>query len=147
MPIRYPVGPGTILLCDYSLGGFRAPEMVKRRPAVVISPRLSHRDGLCTVVPLSSTAPVRELPYVVRIELSQTLPPPFDHPIMWAKCDMLATVGFARLDLFRTGRDQEGKRKYLHPLLPDPDMQRLMAGVLTALGLGHLTTNAEGSHS
>jgi hypothetical protein len=24
--------------------------MIKRRPAIVISPRLPHRDGLCTVV-------------------------------------------------------------------------------------------------
>jgi uncharacterized protein YifN (PemK superfamily) len=47
MGIKYPVGIGTILLCDYSRGGFQPPEMVKKRPAVVISPRLPHRDGLC----------------------------------------------------------------------------------------------------
>lgn len=49
MAIRFPVSPGTILLCDYATG-FRAPEMVKRRPAVVISPHLRHRDRLCSVV-------------------------------------------------------------------------------------------------
>ena len=47
MGISYPVGPGTILRCDYSRGGFQPPEMVKARPAVVISPRLPHRAGLC----------------------------------------------------------------------------------------------------
>jgi mRNA interferase MazF len=54
MGIQFAVAPGIILLCDYSRGGFQAPEMVKRRPAIVISPRLRHRDGLCTVVPVSS---------------------------------------------------------------------------------------------
>jgi hypothetical protein len=40
MGINYPVGIGTILLCDYSRGGFQPPEMVKKRPAAAISPRL-----------------------------------------------------------------------------------------------------------
>lgn len=139
MAIRYPVRPGTILLCDYSLGGFREPEMVKRRPAVVVSPRLPHRDELCTVVPLSGSEPDRPLAYVIRVELSAPLPEPFEQSVWWAKCDMLATVAFRRLDLFRTGRDQEGKRKYLHPLLPESDLMRVRQGVLHALGIGHLT--------
>ena len=54
MGIKYPAGIGILLLCDYARGGFQPPEMVKRRPAIVISPRLPHRDGLCTVVPVSS---------------------------------------------------------------------------------------------
>lgn len=139
MAIRYPVGPGTILLCDYSLGGFREPEMVKRRPAVVISPRLPHRDGLCTVVPLSGSEPTRDVAYVVKLALAANLPPPFSQSVWWAKCDMLATVGFERLDFFRTGRDQEGKRKYIHPVLPKPDMTRIIGGVLAALGVAALT--------
>ena len=35
-----------MLLCDYSAGGFRPPEMVKRRSAVLISPRLPRRDAM-----------------------------------------------------------------------------------------------------
>ncbi len=139
MAIRFPVGPGTILLCDYSLGGFREPEMVKKRPALVISPRLPYRDGLCAVVPLSGTAPPRAVAYVVRLELETPLPEPFQQRIWWAKCDMIATVGFARLDLFRTGRDRDGKRKYLHPLLPKSDMDRVICGILAGLGLDRLT--------
>jgi mRNA interferase MazF len=100
MAILHAVAPGTILRCDYSRGGFQAPEMVKARPAVVISPRLPHRDGLCTVVPLSGTAPERAALYVVRIELSVPLPEPYAHTVVWAKCDMLATVAFKRLDMF-----------------------------------------------
>jgi mRNA interferase MazF len=135
MPLRYPVGVGTILLCDYGLGGFREPEMVKRRPAVVISPRLPHRDGLCTVVPLSTSPPPAGVAYAVRIAMAPPLPTPFDTPVMWAKCDMLATVGFDRLDLFRTERDQTGRRRYLHPKLSVEDLDRIRQGLLAALGM------------
>ena len=65
MAIKYPVAPGTLLLCDYALGGFKEPEMVKRRPVIVISPRLRHRDHLCTVVPLSSKPSFAAVDYVV----------------------------------------------------------------------------------
>jgi mRNA interferase MazF len=135
MPIQYPVAPGTILLCNYDTG-FRPPEMVKRRPAVVISPRLPYRDFLCTVVPLSGSPPVRELPYQCRLELAVPLPAPFTMTICWAKADMLATVAFSRLDLFRTDRDQTGKRKYLHPKILPEDLARIRACVLCALGMG-----------
>lgn len=37
MPIKFPVAPGTVLLCDYSTG-FLPPEMVKLKPAIVVSP-------------------------------------------------------------------------------------------------------------
>jgi mRNA interferase MazF len=137
MPIQYPVGPGTILLCDYSMGGFRDPEMVKRRPAIVVSPRLPHRnDLLCAVVPLSGSEPVRPVDYVVRLELAAPLPHPFPQSVWWAKCDMIATVGFQRLDLFRTERDQSGKRKYIHPKLSPEDLERVQGGILHGLGLG-----------
>lgn len=135
MAIRFPVALGTILLCDYSLGGFREPEMVKRRPAVVVSPRLPYRDGLCTVVPLSTTAPLHDVKYVVPITVPMPLPTPFDAMDCWAKCDMLSTVAFDRLDLFRTRRDQTGRRKYLHPVLPADDIERMRAGIRAALGM------------
>jgi hypothetical protein len=48
---------------------------------------------------------------------------------------MLATVAFHRLDLFRTGRDQTGKRKYLHPKVTPDDLARIRACVLAALGI------------
>ncbi|MBY5838065.1 type II toxin-antitoxin system PemK/MazF family toxin [Rhizobium leguminosarum] len=134
MSIRYAVAPGTLVLCDYSLGGFRAPEMIKRRPAIVVSPRLPHRDGLCAVVPLSTTPPTHELEYIVELILDPPLPKPFDSPFMWAKCDMIATVCFDRLDLFRGGRDQQGKRKYLTRRVDEATFKRIRAGVLAGLG-------------
>lgn len=140
MSIRYDVARGTILLCNYSLGGFREPEMVKRRPAVVVSPRLPHRHGLCAVVPLSGTEPPHPVPYVVRLELAADLPDPFPQRIWWAKCDMVATVSFERLDLFRTARDQTGRRQYLHPKLAPADLERVLVGVRAGLGLLTLTS-------
>ena len=114
--------------------------MVKRRPAVVISPRLPHRDNLCAVVPLSTTPPGRDVSYVCRLEYAVLLPPPFDRDLVcWAKADMVATVAFARLDLFRTKRDASGRRKYLHPRLSENDLRRVRAAVLHGLGLGSLT--------
>jgi mRNA interferase MazF len=135
MPIQYPVARGTIVLCDYSTG-FRPPEMVKRRPCVVISARLPYRDRLCTVVPLSATPPAREAAYQCRIELAEALPPPFEQQLCWAKADMLATVGFGRLDLFRSDRDRaSGRRRYLHPKLTEEDFKRVLECVVHALGL------------
>lgn len=143
MAIKFPVSPGTIVRCDYGRGGFREPEMVKARPAVVISPRLPHRDGLCTVVPFSASHDGRKVAYVVRLEFNPPLPGPFSQSVAWAKCDMLATVAFARLDLFHTERDQTGMRKFLQPKLSAQDLLRVRAGVLFALGMGHLTLTVE----
>jgi hypothetical protein len=49
---------------------------------------------------------------------------------------MLATLGFGRLDLFRTARDQSGKRVYLHPKISAADLVRIRTSVLCALGIG-----------
>lgn len=134
MSLKFYPAPGTLLLCDYGLGGFIVPEMVKRRPAVVVSPRLPHRETLCAVVPLSTTAPERPTAYAVEINMPHLLPAPFDAPICWAKCDMIATVSVERLDLFRTGRDHTGKRQYLTARLPAADMERIRIGILAGLG-------------
>lgn len=134
MAIRYPLSPKTLVLCDYAMGGFRPPEMVKRRPAIVVSPRLPHRDGLCSVVPISLTAPTHDVPYVVKLNFTEPLPAPFDSPVAWAKCDLVATVSFERLDMFRTARDQQGKRKYLMLKLSDEDFDRVKHGILCGLG-------------
>jgi mRNA interferase MazF len=52
-----------------------------------------------------------------------------------------ATVGFGRLDLFRTARDVTGHRQYLHPCLSAADLQQVRAAVLYGLGLGDLTAH------
>jgi uncharacterized protein YifN (PemK superfamily) len=141
MSLGYPVSPGTIIICDYDRG-FRKPEMVKKRPAVVISPRLAHRDNLCTVVPLSQMEPPKSLLYQCRIELERPLPPPFAASVFWAKADMLATVGFYRLDLIRTERDRaSGRRRYLQPKVSAVDLRKIYRCVLYALGLGEIVND------
>ncbi|WP_189411433.1 type II toxin-antitoxin system PemK/MazF family toxin [Neogemmobacter tilapiae] len=57
MPIKFPPARKSILICDFNMGGFQPPEMVKRRPVVVLVGRLPHRANLATVVPLSGTPP------------------------------------------------------------------------------------------
>ena len=96
MPLPYFPRRGEVLVCNFD-SGFRAPEMVKKRPVVVISSKESHSRRLCTVVPFSTTAPEprmpwhHPLPHVIVPGLRAAAP-------MWAKCDMLATVGFERLN-------------------------------------------------
>ena len=59
MPRYYHPKQGDILLCDFTRG-FVAPEMLKVRKVIVISPASTHGRKLCTVVPISSTAPLIE---------------------------------------------------------------------------------------
>lgn len=136
MPLKYAVSPRTILLCDYNLGGFKKPEMVKRRPAVVLMGRLPRRDGLHTVVPLSGTPSDERNLYHCKIDLPQPLPEPFAETVWWVKADMVATVGFMRLDLFQTDRDNQGKRKYLTGLkVSEEQFQTIQTAVRYAIGL------------
>jgi len=137
MPLKFHPEPGTLLICDFD--GFRVPEMVKRRPIVVISPRLKRRDGLLTVAPLSTTPPDPIMDYHCEIELAEALPAPFDSPRMWVKADMIYNVSFDRLELVRTARDHTGKRRYLTKRLPAADLIKIHRCVLIGLGLPHLT--------
>lgn len=137
MPLTYYPSPGEILLCNYDTG-FIEPEMTKRRPVVVVSPRLRRRGELVGVVPLSTTEPQAIDPHHCRIELDKPLPAPFDAAIMWAKCDMLATVARSRLDRFRAGR-QGGARIYLSGKVTPQQMRSLKIAILCGLGLDSLT--------
>ena len=62
------------MTADYRQG-FEPPEMVKRRLAVVVSKPIKARVGLCTIVPLSTTAPEPPMPYHYRLVLPFALPP------------------------------------------------------------------------
>lgn len=140
MPLMYYPTPGEILLCNYDTG-FIEPEMTKRRPAIVVSPRLRRRGELVGVVPLSTTEPQNIDPHHCRLEMAEFvrgIPHPFDAPIMWAKCDMLATVARSRLDRFRAGR-QGGNRVYLSGLANGDQMKAVKAAILCGLGLDSLT--------
>ena len=137
MAIQEHPAKGSLLICDYS-PGFEAPEMVKRRPVIVISPRIAARPGLCTVVPLSTRPPRRELPFHCRLRLAPALPQPWDAEECWVKGDMIAAVAFRRLDFVR-GRDAYGNRVYRRDTLNPLQWRQVQACVLFGLGLGRLT--------
>jgi uncharacterized protein YifN (PemK superfamily) len=136
MAVKFVPPAKSILICDFSWGGFKSPEMVKRRPVVALTGRLPRRDNLVTVVPLSGTASDPRNKYHCRIELENDLPHPFPANVWWAKCDMVASVCLDRLDLFRTDRDHTGRRQYLTSLrVSDESFALIQETVRHALGL------------
>jgi mRNA interferase MazF len=138
MAITFHPTPGAILVCDYQTG-FREPEMVKTRLCVVITPRLRRRTGLCTVIPLSTTDPDPAEDYHYQIQFPRELPRPWDGPSKWAKCDMLATVGYHRLSPIGVGRSTDGKRSYIYPHITTEQLKEIRRGMLCALTLRELT--------
>ena len=75
--------------------------MVKRRPIVVISRTETHARRLCTVIPLSTTAPKVLAPWHIALE-RDPLHRSKTEKSVWAKCDMIYTVSFDRLELPRS---------------------------------------------
>ena len=138
MAIREHPHTGAVMICDFN-AGFREPEMVKRRPVVVISPKIAARPGLCTVVALSTTAPNPKLPFHAQIDLRPELPAPWQSDGVWVKGDMVYAVGFHRLDFIRLGKDLNGKRRYLYQPLSVENLKEIRACVLKGIGLTILT--------
>ena len=114
-------------MCDFS--GFQAPEMVKVRPIIVVSPKLPYRSQLVAIVPISLTPPVHDLPFVVRLSRNYH-PGEADELPCWAKCDMIMNISVSRLDGFKVGR-----RKWVNPQATGEDLQSVRNGVLAGLGL------------
>jgi mRNA interferase MazF len=130
---------GLIVTCDFD--GLRVPEMVKRRPVVVLSPKMRGREALCTVVPLSTTAPDPVQPYHAQIDISPLLPDRWASQGVWIKGDMLYTVSLRRLDFLRFGKDANGRRIYYLKSLSSENLSIIRRCVLRGLGLGSLTNH------
>lgn len=128
---RHP-NPGDLLICDFTTG-FKKPEMVKKRPVVVISPRPRRSTQLCIVVPLSTSAPNPQMPHHHLLE-DDSLPEYYRKYENWAKCDMLYTVALDRLDRIKT-RDSDGKRQYINYCITANDLALIRQSVLHGLGL------------
>lgn len=114
-----------ILICDFS--GNSVPEIVKKRPVVVIRNQLPFRGGLFFVVPLSSTPPEHDVPYSFQLSKNYLSN---DKTVMYAKCDLVCSVSLARLD-----RIKIGYRQYATPKMLPADFDRVIAGVKYALGV------------
>lgn len=137
MPIQYHPSRGTLLFCDFD-NTFKTPEMIKRRPVIVISPPIKGRSGLCTVVCCSTTMPKTTMPYHAQIHLHEPLPVPLSSSF-WIKGDMIYTVSFQRLSLIRAGKDTSGQRKYYSTILTDDQLRTVSACILHGLNLSFLT--------
>lgn len=109
--------------------------MLKKRAVIVISPRLRKRDGLCAVVPLSTTAPDKVMPYHHTIRFNPKLPVPYEAEEHWVKADMVNTVGFHRLHPLHVGREDGGKRKYIYPKISAEDLEIVKACIRAGLGI------------
>ena len=133
-PLPYHPKQGEVLHCDF--GGLVPPEMNKARCVVVLSPKFVNRPNLCTVVPLSTTSPETPQSYHVLLD-NDPHPTPSGSPV-WAKCDMIMTVSFARLTGFWVDRDVEGRRRYIQRHVSGVELGRIRQATLAALGLAHL---------
>lgn len=140
MPIKEHPVQGSIITCNFN-DGFKNPEMDKKRPVIVLSPKIRNRHHLCTVVPLSTTAPNPVMPYHAQINVRPLLPKWYDSDNLWIKGDMVNAVGFHRLDFIRFGKDKNGKRLYYFDTLSNEQMKTVRKCVLHGLGLSILTSH------
>ena len=134
MALNYVPLVRTLVVCDYSTG-FKVPEMVKRRLAVVVGPRLPQRADLATVVPLSTSPSSGGIRYQCKIELNEEPPEPYEGVVKWVKADMIAAVSLRRLDLPR----YPGSRTYMQHRVSDDQLRQIHECILHSLELGHLT--------
>jgi uncharacterized protein YifN (PemK superfamily) len=142
MAIPFQPKPRSIVYCDFR--GYEAPEMIKRRPVIVLA---NHKTNsrLVTVVPLSTTRPesIEAHHYCLR----QNPLPNLGITEVWAKCDMIAVVSTSRLDLVRTGRRQpDGKREYLQIRIGQEQFDEIRRAVAHALGLAFVLDTGEPVH-
>jgi uncharacterized protein YifN (PemK superfamily) len=117
-----------VLTADFSIG-FRAPEINKRRPVVVLSERSRNRDTTI-VVPTSTRLPTSEKAIFVELSLEKY---PFFEKQSYAKC---AVVNSVRLGRLFTLRDKaSGRWTNSHETMIDADdLKKIRAGVARAIG-------------
>ncbi|MBA2116824.1 type II toxin-antitoxin system PemK/MazF family toxin [Bremerella alba] len=141
MPIKFHPGVGQVLYCDFDAGGFQPPEMVKSRPVIVLS--RSNKSDICTVVPLSGTVPNPVLPHHHKINPDSLPQRVADKGEWWVKGDMIATVGFFRLDRVKEGRNHHGKRQYSTKKVSKADLLAVKMCVIHALCMNDLTSGQQ----
>jgi uncharacterized protein YifN (PemK superfamily) len=118
---------GMVLACDFR--GYILPEIVKTREVVVISPNHLIRPKLCTVVPLSTSRPEPICDYHYRLNGNPI--PGDDAEEIWAKCDLVATVSYDRLDRVKL----RGTRNYQVGYLSMDQVRHIRLAVARSIGL------------
>lgn len=117
MSINFHPKHNQVLICNFETG-FVPPEMVKPRRVVVISPYQLNKRGICTVVPLSTTAPnkIEDFHHLIPAGKYRFLSLQKD---VWVKADMITTISIARLDRIRVGH------VFVSPSLNTEDFERI----------------------
>jgi len=123
MAISYNPDVGEVLICDFgmfrvppltpSCDGRLPPEMIKRRPVVVLSSKISKA---CIVVPLSTTLDKAKLNKGMHIEVPEDAIPEmayFPSKIRWAKSDLVGQVSHERLFMLRAPSRSHTHKHYL----------------------------------
>jgi uncharacterized protein YifN (PemK superfamily) len=73
------------------------------------------------------------MPWHYLLRLPESLPGNYTEMECWAKCDMVAAVSFARLNLMVKGKDKGGKRIYQLTAISGADLEAVRAGVWRAI--------------
>lgn len=133
MAINFVPHCGTILICKFD--GLLEPEMTKRRPVVVVSPKSKERRGLCTVVPLSTTDPRPVKSHHYKLKTAPPLPEPYNSDWHWVKADMLYTMSYQRLSMPLIGKDESGNRIYDDRVVSEEDLDAIRKCILNGLGI------------
>lgn len=95
--LRFQPKSGSVIYCDYK--GFISPEMIKKRPVIVIS-KHKHNSKLVAVVPISTSEPSTILSHHIKME-EAFCENHLSGKKSWVKCDMINVVCLDRLDLVR----------------------------------------------
>ena len=133
MPLLHHPNQREVLMCDFGSGGFREPEMVKKRPVVVLSHR-RYNATTCLVAPLSTVEPRVLLPFHHRIDPA-SLPRSLRAHVSWLKGDMLTHVALVRLDrvMYRSSVDRI--RQYETTFVTLDDWAAIQSCIRASLGL------------
>ncbi len=127
MGLNFYPRSGQIFVGDFT--DLKPPEINKKRPVIVISPKLPYRSELATIVPISTTAPRHSLPFVHKLAKNYT-PWGIETDDCWAKCDLVMNISLRRMSAFKVDR-----RKYIYPTLSPEDLAAVRKAVLAGLGL------------
>ena len=102
MAINFHPKPGMVLMCNFS--GNVPPEIGKTRPVVIVTPAHVKRRELATAVPLSTKPP--HVAYAYHHRLISAAYPGAAREV-WAKCDLVTSVSYTRLERIRLSSGEQ----------------------------------------
>lgn len=133
MSLKYHPEAGAVLICDFR--GFIDPEINKKRPVIVVSPRSRAGNRLCAVVPISTTQPQRRMPWHLEYQFTDPLPEPYSQLNVWIKADLIYTVSFDRLSVPVRGKNADGTRCYESHSVGPGTLSAVRTAIQNALGI------------